>query len=90
MQHNVATNQCQYMSIYSIRLNRLSNDIPELLDGVLVPRESVALCVVEHVSGVWVADVVESQGPMNIGVERADCDSISKQERGMPQRRKTY
>jgi hypothetical protein len=27
---------------------------------------------------------------MNIGVERADCDSISKQERGMPQRRKTY
>lgn len=62
----------RYMSIYLIRLDRFSDNISEFLDCVLVSRESVPLCMVEHVSSIWVADVVESQGPMDIGVERAN------------------
>lgn len=37
----------------------------------------MALGVVEQVSGVWVADIVESQGAMNIGIEGANYTSIS-------------
>lgn len=60
------------MSIYLIRLDRFSDNIPEFLDCVLVSRESVALCMVEHIGSIWVADVVKSQGSMDIGVKRAN------------------
>jgi len=70
----------KFASVDPIRLNGFPDNIPKLLDGVLVPRQSVTLRVVEHVGGVWVTDVVESQRPMDIGVQGANCDSVSKQE----------
>lgn len=67
---HVQSNQAPSMN--TVQSDCLPNHISKLPHGILVSGKSVTLGVIKHVSSIRVTNVVESHGPVHVGVKGAN------------------
>lgn len=60
------------LAIFSHVRNSVANDVHKLLDSVLVPGQSVTLCMVKQDRGVHITNVEQSHRTIYVWIERAD------------------
>jgi hypothetical protein len=53
-----------------------ANSISQLFHHVFVPWQSMALCMVENKSCIWIANVVKGDVTVEVRIERANCSIL--------------